>query len=85
MSAVREVRTKMTSLKKTLKHLYPTWDYEYLVSWEGYDSDADSWEPESHLTGSEARLMLENLKANKKKWGTWPALPLAVVDNLHLD
>ncbi|KAH8828875.1 hypothetical protein DL96DRAFT_1595847 [Flagelloscypha sp. PMI_526] len=30
--------------------------WEYLVSWAGYDSDADSWEPQSNLLGCERIL-----------------------------
>ncbi|KAJ9509499.1 hypothetical protein QJQ45_001949 [Haematococcus lacustris] len=64
------------------RHVHAGKAKEYLVQWEGYDADHNTWEPRSNLVGCDKILAeynaAHNLKSTKQAQKLWPDRILAL-------
>ncbi|KAI6180887.1 M-phase phosphoprotein 8-like [Aphelenchoides besseyi] len=49
-------------IEKIISHRKERGQYRYRIRWVGYDANSDTWEPETHLLGENARQILGDYK-----------------------
>ncbi|KAI6206697.1 Chromo domain-containing protein [Aphelenchoides besseyi] len=57
-----ESEDNIHEIEKIISHRKERGQYRYRIRWVGYDSNSDTWEPETHLLGENARQILGDYK-----------------------